>query len=214
MNLIHRDVKPANVLLCTRGTSYDFVKLVDFGLVKQEDAESMLITRTGAFAGTPMYMSPEAVRDGSEVTRLADIYSLSAVAYWLLTGRCLFESGTPMEVCMLQVRQDPLRPSDFMPNVPQDLETVIMQGLSKDPKARPQSALDYADLLRRCQDVDAWSHEQAYRWWKEKYLPSPESETIHTVLAKDTFSGHSSRTNVNLDASHVDESVDCYKTIL
>ncbi len=201
IGLVHRDVKPANLILCMRGVAYDFVKLVDFGLVKHEAASAML-TRTGAMAGTPMYMSPEAVRDPSLVTAQSDIYSLGAVAYWLLTGTPLFEAGPAMEVCLRQVAQEPALPSSLVATVPNDLEEVVMRCLNKESNRRPQSASHLKQLLAGCRDAGKWTQKQAERWWKEEFLPTRRGDTLHRQISEPTEHGQQEpRDNIQIDAS-------------
>ena len=204
--VVHRDVKPANILLTARGCTYDFLKLVDFGLGKYEDVKSVFLTRTGAMAGTPMYMSPEAVNDAGKVTNLSDLYSLGAVAYWLIAGTPLFEMGTPMEVCMRQVGQQPIPPSALGRDVPNDLENLILRCLAKNPADRPQSAEEVIVELNRCRDAQGWTPDDAKQWWFNVYIPNQQQDTMIKPFEEDTFESARERfgTSVELDASRIE----------
>ena len=112
--LVHRDVKPANIYLCRMGLEYDFVKVLDFGLVKYRDRGSMqqsFMTLDHQTTGTPAYMAPEIILGEAEVDRRADVYALGCVAYYLLTGQLVFEADTPMKMLMQHVQSVPLPPS-------------------------------------------------------------------------------------------------------
>ncbi|MBX3170777.1 MAG: serine/threonine protein kinase [Candidatus Eremiobacteraeota bacterium] len=160
--LIHRDIKPANLFLCQLGMEPDFVKLLDFGLVKPEGAN---LTQSDALVGTPDYMSPEQIQ-GRELDGRSDLYSLGAVGYFLLTGCPLFEQkGNPMNVLMGHLTQVPATPSTRLgiPISP-ELETIVMRCLQKEPSQRYSSARDlYKELLA----LPGWSRPQAAAWWAE-----------------------------------------------
>ncbi|MEL6897420.1 MAG: protein kinase, partial [Planctomycetota bacterium] len=140
-SLIHRDIKPANILISARSGLYDLVKLVDFGLVKEANQDATQLTNVETLTGTPLYMSPEAIRNASSVDARSDLYSVGAVGYFLLTGRHLFEAETIYDVCEKQLHQMPPRPSERLGiAIPQDLESIIMRSLEKDRNLRPRSA--------------------------------------------------------------------------
>jgi serine/threonine protein kinase len=205
IGLIHRDIKPANAILSLRGGTYDFVKLVDFGLVKSDQAQSAMLTRTGAMAGTPMYMSPEAVRDASNVSAQTDLYSLGAVAYWLLAGAPVFEWGTPMEICMRQVGEQPLPFNAIGKSVPPRLEEIVFKCLAKDPHDRPTSAKELKRMLEDCPGVIPWTSADAERWWIEYYLPTRQTNTIQFRRGDETRDNlFDQRTQVELDSSRID----------
>ncbi len=174
--LVHRDVKPANILVSARSGLYDMVKVLDFGLVKEIDRESTEVTLSDAITGTPMYMSPESVRDARSADERSDLYSIGAVGYTLLTGMPTFEGEIAVDICLKQLDEEPLRPCDRigMP-LPDDLQNVLMSCLRKDPQERPQSVDDLADALRQCKDAYHWSAGDAYRWWEE-VIATAESE--------------------------------------
>ncbi|HEX6738777.1 MAG TPA: serine/threonine-protein kinase, partial [Vicinamibacteria bacterium] len=168
LGLIHRDVKPANVILCRRGRLFDVAKVVDFGLVKELQAdEPVELTGANTIAGTPLYLSPEAITDSDTVGPQSDLYALGAVGYFLLTGRPLFE-GTLIEVCGHHLHTTPPPPSERLGRaLPRQLEAVILQCLEKDPKRRPQGAGELAAALAACDDVEEWTQRRAAAWWRE-----------------------------------------------
>lgn len=171
--LTHRDIKPSNILLARLGVEHDFVKVVDFGLVKARGVEEMTqLTMDQTTVGTPAYMAPElAEGDESKVDGRADIYAMGCVAYFLLTGKPVFEAPTPMALILKHLKEPVVPPSERseLP-VPPDLEALILWCLKKDPTERPQDARALLDKMRAV-DVDVWCGEQRLRWWKT-HLPS------------------------------------------
>jgi serine/threonine protein kinase len=158
---IHRDVKPANLYVCSIGMQLDFVKLLDFGLVRkltQDPDDDQLVS------GTPAYMAPETAAHHRSDAR-SDLYSLGCVAYWLLTGRALFEGDTSAAVVTSQIREPPVRPSHVseLP-IPTALEDVVMMCLEKDPAKRPQTAEDLSERLGAI-ELPAWNQRRAEAWW-------------------------------------------------
>ncbi len=172
LGLIHRDVKPANLYTCRYGLRTDFLKVLDFGLVKQRTPVTGDVTRMTVehqAIGTPAYMPPELAM-GSEADPRSDVYALGCVAYWLLTGQTVFE-GSAMEQAVAHARDEPVRPSArFELDVPDDLESVIVECLAKDPDGRPESARDLARRLAACTDAGRWSDDDAAGWW-DTHLP-------------------------------------------
>jgi eukaryotic-like serine/threonine-protein kinase len=166
--LIHRDIKPANAVLCCRGGLFDIVKVLDFGLVKQiaGDVRSSLSGKD-TIVGTPLFMSPEEISAPETVGAPSDLYSLGAVAYYLLSGKPVFEGGNVIEVCGHHLHTPPLPLSQrAVQPVPMDLEALILACLAKEPGARPASAQHLAERLRRCADVGTWSEHDAQSWWR------------------------------------------------
>jgi len=168
--LVHRDIKPANIYVCRMGRQADFVKVLDFGLVKVRlrdgdgrsagESESVIV-------GTPLYIAPEMIV-GTEVDARADIYSLGCVGYWLLTGRPVFEGNTTAEIVAKHVKEAAVAPTRRVEwEIPAMLEQVILACLEKDPAARPQSADQLARQLRATGLADAWSQDRARAWWEE-----------------------------------------------
>jgi len=164
--LIHRDIKPANIFVAERGGVFDVVKLLDFGLVKgSESNPSLQITQEGTVAGSPLFMAPEQAMGQSPDAR-ADLYSLGAVGYYLLTGRPPFEGDNPMTVIVSHAR-DPVLPPSQIRDIPPDLERVILRCLEKDPEARPQTAQSLEEALAACATSADWSPRHAAMWWQE-----------------------------------------------
>jgi len=168
--LVHRDVKPANLMLTNRGGIPDLVKVLDFGLVKSEAApRSMTLSGTSAVIGTPLYMSPEAIA-GREVDGRADLYALGAVAYFLVTGKTVFEGKGVVEVCAQHLHSPPVPPSERAGvKVPPELESLILRCLAKRPEDRPESARALLEELRALRSiVGLYSDEDARRFWEER----------------------------------------------
>ena len=167
IGLIHRDIKPANILLCERGKLSDVVKVLDFGLVKVVGDEGLAnLSREGTIAGTPTYMSPEAITSPDRVNARSDLYALGAVAYYLATGHDVFEAKTVVEVCAAHLHSIPERPSKRLAApLPTDFEDVILWCLSKSPEDRPQDAEQLQTRLSACEDAGHWTEEDRRRWW-------------------------------------------------
>lgn len=143
--VLHRDLKPGNVLLDHEGAPY----VTDFGLAKRFDDDGQF-TRTDALMGTPAYMAPEqAEAPDGELSTATDVYSLGAIFYQLLTGRAPFAEKTPLETMKAVVEREPPLPRSLCPDVPRDLETICLKCLAKDPKRRYPSALELAEDLER-----------------------------------------------------------------
>lgn len=186
LGLIHRDVKPGNLLLCERGGRPDFVKVLDFGLVREiEGAGAMsgvlpALSHAEALQGTPLYMSPEQIRDPRAIDGRSDIYSLGAVAYFLLTGHPVFEGKNVVEVCGHHLHTTPARPSVRAGReVPAALEAVVMRCLEKDPAARPRDVAELIELLDAC-EAPEWSEGAAREWWRDR-APELRRASDHDV---------------------------------
>jgi serine/threonine-protein kinase len=160
--LIHRDVKPANIILCERGAVLDVAKVVDFGLVKEitrdPDASTQVVL------GTPAYVAPEAITDPDHISHAVDLYGLGAVGYFLITGRRLFEGKTAVDVCIQHVTQPPRPPSEFAPISPA-LEAVVLRCLAKQPAGRYPSAAALAEALEALPPAGDWTRSDAITWW-------------------------------------------------
>jgi hypothetical protein len=169
--LIHRDVKPANIYVCRYGLDWDFVKLLDFGLVKATGVtheRGRQLTMAGVVAGTPGYMSPEIGMGSADVDWRADIYALGCVGYWLLTGHPVFEGSTPMQIVMAHIQKPPISLSRRTDQkIPSELEEILMACLRKDPNDRPQTMHELAQSLRAVPLQSPWTEERARRWWLE-----------------------------------------------
>jgi len=168
IGLVHRDVKPANIILCKQGGLFDVPKVVDFGLVKDLSGAGVSLTATANLAGTPLYMSPEAITVPSEMDGRGDLYALGAVGYFMVTGTHVFPGRTAMEVCAHHLHSQPEPPSQRLGRaVPPDLERLLLDCLEKEPSRRPQSATDMQRRVRECRDYGGWGRERARRWWQE-----------------------------------------------
>ena len=182
IGLVHRDIKPANVFLTQRGGVPDFVKVLDFGLVKVRDVPGGAeLTMAEATLGTPLYMSPEAVEHANDVDARSDLYSLGAVGYFLVTGEALFDCLTLGEVLMHQVKDLPVRPSERLGKpVSPDLEELLMRCLAKNPASRPANARELDEALARCRNAADWTREQADEWWR-KFAAVQSEKTMVTT---------------------------------
>ena len=172
--LTHRDIKPANVYLCRMGLQLDYVKILDFGLVKSVEGsrDQSMLTAPNLTAGTPAFMAPE-VALGEAVDGRTDLYALGGVAYWLLTGRLIFESGSSIQMIAQHIRTPPVAPSqrsEFA--IPAELDAVILACLAKSPADRPATAQEVARRLGTIPIAEEWSEARAARWWGS-HLPVP-----------------------------------------
>jgi eukaryotic-like serine/threonine-protein kinase len=167
VGLIHRDIKPANIILTARAGLVDFVKVLDFGLVKAVGAdEEAKLTQANVTMGTPHYLSPEAVENPESVTAQSDVYAIGAVAYYLVTGTQVFTGKTVMEICMKHVRTAPEPPSRRLGReVSAGLESLILRCLAKDPADRPAGTRALADELDRLDHFGGWTRADADAWW-------------------------------------------------
>jgi serine/threonine-protein kinase len=185
LGLVHRDIKPANVLLSPRRGDHEFVKVVDFGLVKtiETDREQPGLTAINTITGTPLYMAPEAIQTPEAVDARTDLYALGAVAWFLLVGRPPFEGRTVVEVCGHQLHTPPLQPSVALGKpLPRDLEAVVLSCLEKRAENRPVDARLLRKRLLQCSAADEWTAEHAIQWWSE-HEPSqrPASSAARTI---------------------------------
>jgi len=176
--LVHRDIKPANIYSCRYGLEYDFVKVLDFGVVKSiEEFERTQLTGTGATAGTPSFMAPETALGKKDIDGRADIYAVGCVGYWLLTGRLVFEEDTLIATILAHAQTAPVPPSQRTElEVPPALERLILSCLEKDPQRRPSSAAEVIRLVSRCGLNDSWTQERAERWWRTHAPEDAEHE--------------------------------------
>ena len=167
--LIHRDIKPGNIFAAQQGGVYDVAKLLDFGLVKPViDDQPIQLTTEGAITGSPLFMSPEQAVGDREPDARSDIYSLGAVAYYLLVGRPPFEGDKPLKVIFAHAHQEVIPPSIHRPETPADLELVVLRCLAKAPEERYEDAASLAEALGECEAAALWSRELAARWWQER----------------------------------------------
>jgi eukaryotic-like serine/threonine-protein kinase len=184
--LVHRDIKPANIQVCCMGHYFDYVKVLDFGLVKHEDADARVdpgLTAPNVVTGTPAYLSPESAL-GEPVDRRTDIYALGCVAYWMLTGRYVFPGEGVVQIMARHIHTPPEPPSLYsLYHIPAELDAIVLACLAKNPADRPASARELADRLARCEVDDHWSRQHAQLWWESRLEPEP------AVALTDGFGG-------------------------
>lgn len=201
--LIHRDIKPGNILVVDRGGISDLVKVLDFGLVKVvgfssngEAPPEPSLTVENTITGTPLYIAPEAITDPETVDARADLYALGAVGYWLLTGMHVFGGRSVVEVLGHHLHTDPVPPSARIgAPVGSDLEAVLLACLAKRPEDRPSSAHALRERLRACAAAGRWTNDRAAEWWAAhrhqlRSGRAPSSGTSATIDARDVRSPH------------------------
>jgi serine/threonine-protein kinase len=184
--LVHRDIKPANLIVSRIGGAWDFVKVLDFGLVKLERAEqseqSLRLTAETNVSGTPAFIAPESVI-GGETDHRVDLYSLGCVAYWLVTGKLVFEGPGKVKVMSDHVHTAPEPPSSRTEApIPPALDALILECLEKDPEKRPRSA---ASLQARLQSIVVpapWTRERAEQWWSRHAPERASSRAVADVV--------------------------------
>jgi serine/threonine protein kinase len=166
--LVHRDIKPANIHVGRVGLRHDFVKVLDFGLVKSvmtPPGEDSMATAAGLTPGTPAYMAPEMAM-GETVDGRADLYALGCVAYYLLTGKLVFEATTGLQLIAKHMQETPVPPSRRTElDVSPQLEQVVLASLAKRPEDRPQTATELDRMLAEI-EIEPWSEEEATHWWR------------------------------------------------
>jgi serine/threonine-protein kinase len=177
---VHRDVKPANILTCAVGGDFDFVKVLDFGLVLDRHLTSEELEDEKQFVGTPAVMAPEMLRFQAPVDARADLYQLGCVGYWLLTGKRVFEAQTRADMLVMHAHQKPVLPSKRIdrPMHP-GLEALVMQCLEKNPNKRPQTAHELSEALSALRFERPWTDERAELWWKQN---RPEAQRATSAL--------------------------------
>ena len=167
--LIHRDIKPANVYACRYGREVDFVKVLDFGMVKSQregDAVETKLTGRDVVCGTPPFMAPEQVLGNRLVDGRTDLYAVGCLAYWLVTGQLVFTGQTAMEILMQHTQAVPVPPSARTElDVPPELDDIVLACLAKDPDDRPASADTLADALASIATGSSWTTRRAQEWW-------------------------------------------------
>ncbi len=171
--LVHRDVKPANVMLCRRGGLHDVVKVLDFGLVKEVAGSSgKTLTAPGLLAGTPRYLAPELLSSGAPADARSDLYALGVTAFELLTGERLFPGvhGAALFECVVS-RPAPCPSSRTSGPIPDALDQLVLELLAKDPDQRPQSARAVIARLEQVSAAAPWGEDRARAWWTTREGP-------------------------------------------
>jgi eukaryotic-like serine/threonine-protein kinase len=186
--LVHRDIKPANIVVSRFGAAWDFVKVLDFGLVKLEgarasEADNIRLTADGSSSGTPAFMAPEVALGEQATDHRVDIYSLGCVAYWLVTGKLLFDGPSAVKVMVAHAHTPPPPPSSRteLP-IPPELEALILDCLEKDPARRPASAEALQARLQAIPIATPWTRERAERWWSEHAPHMASARPVADVL--------------------------------
>lgn len=179
--LVHRDIKPLNIMLTKRSGAYDEVKVLDFGLVKLSEEDNDL-TQTQVLRGTPTYIAPERLTNARCAEPSVDIYSIGAIAYNLVTGDDLYEATTQLEIMSkaMTEKPKPIRATVDFPVCPA-LEALIMSCLEKDPNHRPKSMSELLEQLDAIEMADDWTQTQAKQWWQQHEEALPARPPINTL---------------------------------
>ena len=183
--MIHRDSKPRNVVVAKIDLSYDFFKLLYFGRVKTQVpiAEGLLLTIDGVATGTPAYLPPEIAMGDESIDGRADLYSLSRVAYYLLTGKLVFPEPTPTAMAHAHEQKTPDLPSSRLSApVAAGLEAIVMNLLEKKPGNRIASASHLLRTRSGLSDVKEWCADTAAAWW---IVNLPDSESQRAMVVDD-----------------------------
>jgi serine/threonine-protein kinase len=168
IGLIHRDLKPGNVMVCQRGGVHDVAKLLDFGLVLPQgvDPDGERLTQEGAIAGTPAYMSPEQASGRENLDARSDIYSVGGLAYFLLAGQSPFAGRSAVRMLAAHMYEPPAPLTNRWPEVTEELEAIVLRCLAKDPAERFASAATLKKALAGCPAAGRWTEEEAACWWR------------------------------------------------
>ena len=183
--LIHRDLKPSNIMICERGGVLDFVKVLDFGLVRAESqSQDMALTSEASLTGTPLYMSPEAVESPEKITVRSDVYQLGAIAYYMLAGRHVFPGDSLVDVLAKHMNDAP-EPIASLRGEPVDaaLESIVLRCLAKDVEDRPRDAGELVELLEGVQLEGSWGQREARGWWALWHQKHPDAEATDGASA-------------------------------
>ena len=190
--LVHRDIKPANVVVSRAGTTFDFAKVLDFGLVKLDSAgsdgeDAVKLTSEGSASGTPAFMAPEVVLGVADTDHRVDLYALGCVAYWLLTSKLVFAGKSVVEVMFHHAHTLPVRPTTRSElTIPASLEALVMECLEKDPARRPASAEAVSARLEAVALEWLWTAERAERWWEmHRPLPADARRLAEVLLSQE-----------------------------
>lgn len=181
--LIHRDIKPQNIMLCRRGGECDFVKVLDFGLARSMEAERNRLTETKLLIGTPLYIAPERIVDPSCMDPRSDIYSLGILGFFLLTGREPFEAQGSMDALAQTINRPARRPSELahLP-IPPKLDRLIHDCHSRVVTERPQTIHDVLSQLQKVELAEEWDAQKATAWWA-KHQQKMLDEVDHVLTS-------------------------------
>jgi hypothetical protein len=177
----HRDLKPSNIMVCRYGGIWDFVKVLDFGLVRSNtQSDELAVTQVGSLTGTPLYLSPEALESPERVDARSDVYQLGAIAYYLLSGRHVFIGDNMVEVLSQHLQRKPAPPSEVLGyQVAPELERIVLSCLAKSQEDRPSDARELADAFEQCTVAGEWRQSDAVAWWSgwREQHPAGSDET-------------------------------------
>ena len=193
MGLIHRDIKPGNVFLCRRGGVADYVKVLDFGLVR-DYRDGSVAGEVAAIEGTPWFMAPEAFRGSAPIDPRSDLYSLGALGYFLLTGHYIFDAVKVSEIQEKQLSAQPIPPSRRTTQlISAEMEQLLLRCLEKDRNLRPQSALELKTYLLATPRAADWTPHMSNAWW-DTY-----EQKIADVVAVEAPAGSTPLPTVGID---------------
>ncbi|EMI44992.1 serine/threonine-protein kinase [Rhodopirellula sp. SWK7] len=183
--LIHRDIKPANILLSAQTNSWDFIKVLDFGLVKDlgrvDDTVALTMTRSDSITGTPLYMAPETIRDPTAASMSGDLYSIGAVGYALLTGQTTYDGDSAIDLCLKQLERAPVRPETRLGRVlPDGLQNLIMECLSLQSDSRPASVNELVTRLDALPESGRWTQADSALWWETVFEANRQRTPVET----------------------------------
>jgi serine/threonine-protein kinase len=179
--IVHRDIKPSNIYASRLGLEVDFVKVLDFGVVKVEpkklDEASLKLSREDVPIGTPAYMAPEGIDGGAALTPASDIYSLGCVAFFILTGDMVFRATSVLQMAIKHSEEQPRAPSSVLPGngITPELDDLVLRCLSKNPADRPPDALTLLAMLTPLAQASPWAPEQASEWWESHVPVEPDT---------------------------------------
>lgn len=174
--LVHRDIKPHNLMLCQRGGEYDVVKILDFGLVKDlTTLQSRNITQFQRVVGTPVYMAPERIRNAADADARSDIYSVGATAFHLLAGRPPYEAAGEHDLTYQVLHAPVPQVRDFAPQVPQRLSDLVTRCLAKERSERPHDIVVILATLEVLAVTHAWTQRDAAEWWAKNATPEAQA---------------------------------------
>lgn len=198
--LIHRDIKPSNVFLTDRGGVPDYVKVLDFGLVREFRTEKNYQQVNDEMAGTPWFMPPEAIENPAASDPRSDIYSLGGLAFYLVTGKYVFDHDSVDGVMEQQLKSLPTTPSKSTKNaISQEFDSVILSCLEKNPAHRPQSAMELAALLAACPRAAESTPESRNEWW---HMYHARVDSLPPSSEEETTEDHITEVKINLE-SHI-----------
>lgn len=176
--MVHRDIKPSNLFISRRGLELDFLKVLDFGIVKlgadrPPVQDALKLTMVEAPIGTPAFMPPEGVEGAGHLSAASDIYSLGCAAFFMLTGELPFRAGNLMQMLYKHVNEAPRKPSAVHGTpIPADLDELVLSCLSKSPAARPADGKALLAVIEPIARAHPWTQEDAHRWWASLVQPA------------------------------------------